>query len=351
MASFVANSELAQRTLEELASFGLPAIPEHYLVWYRYLEGHDPALVEEINQRFELELSINSPFLLGLFDRFCFKDRQQRDDLDSAMQSLETESSGLLGLAHAMSGSVGVFGAEIDSAVFSLSHGDKSKSDLLSIIQSLAATSEKTKQQNEILKQKIETVVEHISETRSFLERIEEHGETDALTKLINRRQFTYLLEDKIAQAVENETPFSLIICNVDKFKQFNFAFGYQVGDQALVHVANLLRRNTKGGDIIARIHGDEFAIALPQTPLSAAVTVAESLRTSVGNSRFLSRKTGQELGKITMSLGVAELHAPSTIDALLEEACANLREAKQNGGGAILSGDQAETENRTGTA
>jgi len=337
-----AQNELAQRTLDELAAFGLPAIPEQYVVWYRYLEGCDRALADEISERISQKHAITSQFLLGLFDKYCHKDDRQREHLGTAMQSLETDSSGLLGLAHAMSGSVGSFGAEIKSAVVALMQGEPSGSDLRSVIHALVDMATKAKEQNQILQQKVESVVENISATRSFLEQIEESVESDVLTKLNNRRRFNYLLQDNVAMAAENKTPLCLIVCNLDQFKRFNFAFGYQAGDQVLVHVANLLKRNTKGGDILARLHGDEFAIALPETPLSDGVTVAEMLRSSFEKFSFSSRNTGKDMGQITMSFGVAALQPDIAHDAFLDTACARLDEAKKNGGNEVVSDSHA---------
>lgn len=349
MAVSGAKNELAQRVLEELSSFGLPAIPEQYVVWYRYLEGHDRALADEISERVTQKHAITSQFLLGLFDKYCFRDDQQRDHLGSAMQSLETDSSGLLGLAHAMSGTVGGFGAEIKSAVVSLMHGEPSESELRSVIQALVETATKTKKQNQILQQKVESVVENISATRSFLEQIEESVEKDVLTKLNTRRRFNYLIQDNVALAAAEKTPLCLIVCNLDRFKRFNFAFGYQAGDQVLVHVANLLKRDTKGGDILARLHGDEFAIALLQTPFSAAVQVAEKLRVSFEKFSFSSRSSGKDMGQITLSFGVAALRPDVAHDAFLDEACAHLDEAKQKGGNIVCSGAQPASDDHAG--
>ena len=347
IALLVAKNEHALRTLDELASHGLAAIPEHYVVWYRYLEGRDRALTEEIDNRLALNHPITSLFILGLFDQYCYRDDKPLDHLNSAMRCLETDSGGLLGLANQMSGTVGEFSSDIHSAVSALSQGDASDETLHTIIHQLVETCEGAENHNRLLKGKIDSIVENISATRSFIKKIEEHDDSDMLTNLINRRRFNRLLEDNLKLAVEEETPLSLIMCSIDKFKRFNFAFGYQAGDQALVHIANLLRRNIKGCDIVARMHGDEFAIALPETDLGAAVLVGNSLRGSIEKCKFSSRGTGKDLGTLTLSFGVAEAQPDTTCDALLEEASSYLRGAKEKGGNEVVSHNDADLEKR----
>jgi diguanylate cyclase len=153
------------------------------------------------------------------------------------------------------------------------------------------------------------------------LEAIVSMGMTDVLTKLNNRRSFDYCLEKFVSEALEAGTPLAMIFLDIDHFKQFNDTYGHLVGDQALVTVGALINsfeehlKNDSGRELFsARYGGEEFVILLPGIGGDEALAMAEKLRSKVADYNFLIRDANGAVlvsgVKITISAGVAELHA-----------------------------------------
>ena len=135
-----------------------------------------------------------------------------------------------------------------------------------------------------------------------------------------------------MAEARSNDGALSLMLTDIDHFKKFNDTYGHLTGDQVLRLVAQAVKQNVKGQDIAARYGGEEFAVILPQTPLRQALTVADHIRRAVVAKELIKRSTGENLGRVTISVGVATLHKSETTQALLERADACLYAAKRSG-------------------
>jgi diguanylate cyclase len=124
---------------------------------------------------------------------------------------------------------------------------------------------------------------------------------------------------------------------DIDHFKAFNDTWGHLTGDQVLRLVAISVKQNVKGQDIAARYGGEEFAVILPNTVLRSALTVADHIRRAVMSKELMKRSTGQNLGRVTISLGVATLHNGDTAQSLIARADACLYAAKRNGRNRVI--------------
>ena len=156
---------------------------------------------------------------------------------------------------------------------------------------------------------------------------------TDELTGLFNHRHFYHRLEQEFKRAKRYDRPLSLIIFDIDFFKRYNDLRGHLAGDEALRLLANRLRSNTRGVDILARYGGDEFCIILPETDLRQALVQAERIRSAMERDP----PHGQEPAageRITVSLGVACL-GPNMdqVEDLVRAADQALYRSKAGGG------------------
>ena len=139
---------------------------------------------------------------------------------------------------------------------------------------------------------------------------------------------------------------------DIDHFKAFNDTFGHLTGDQVLRLVALAVKQNVKGQDIAARYGGEEFAVILPNTTLRAALTVADHVRRAVMTKELMKRSTGEHLGRVTISIGVATLRRrrdPAVADRTRGQLplCGKARRPKQGD----LQGPKAPAGNRPRSA
>jgi diguanylate cyclase (GGDEF)-like protein len=163
----------------------------------------------------------------------------------------------------------------------------------------------------------------------------------DFLTGIYNRRFFMTSLEKEFYRSRRYETPMSLIILDLDDFKEINDRHGHQHGDQVLVTVAGVIRRESRDSDIPARFGGEEFVVLAPETEIDQGMELAKRLREKVAESG------------ITASFGLTAFpNGRSRFpDDLIRQADEALYEAKRKGKNQVVSaaGELTEADNVTG--
>jgi len=159
---------------------------------------------------------------------------------------------------------------------------------------------------------------------------LEHLAATDMLTGLPNRRQLMTAMELEIRRARRTGRPLSLALIDIDHFKRVNDHHGHPSGDAVLCEVAEVLREVTRGGDVLGRFGGEEFAVLMPDTSIEQAQWASERLRKAI-EGREMSFPGGGS-GYVTVSTGVALLAGDEHCDHLISRADAALYEAKAGG-------------------
>ena len=173
-------------------------------------------------------------------------------------------------------------------------------------------------------------VIKYLIKSRDF-EQQYMLATTDGLTELYNHRYFQEQLRMQIEHAKRYEEEFSLIIIDIDYFKQFNDNFGHQSGDAVLRQVAQTLKRNVRSTDIVCRYGGEEMSIILPDTDNAVAYTTAQKICERVANHKF--KLANEKEANVTISLGVSTYpHDADNAPKMIEVADKHLYEAKNNG-------------------
>jgi len=194
--------------------------------------------------------------------------------------------------------------------------------DVLRVIAEIVKANDKLQVQ---LVEATETIEEQAREIQCQLE----EAMTDALTEIPNRRAFDFELERRLAECRRAGTDVSLLILDIDHFKQFNDRYGHQTGDDVLRVVAGTLRQAMREMDLPARYGGEEFAAVLPQTGLEDAKRAAERVRTAIETAKFDCEHG--EL-KVTVSVGISQARGADQPGTLIERADGALYAAKRGG-------------------
>jgi len=160
---------------------------------------------------------------------------------------------------------------------------------------------------------------------------------TDGLTELYNHRYFQDTLRQQIETAKRYNQAFSLIIIDIDYFKNFNDNYGHQAGDTVLKEVAHILKRNTRATDYVCRYGGEEMSIILPQTDKKEAISNAQRICNAVSN--YVFKLPHNKECRVTISLGVATFPKDNdNAQGIIECADKALYRAKNNGRNQVVS-------------
>ncbi len=167
---------------------------------------------------------------------------------------------------------------------------------------------------------------------------VQEQAVTDELTALANRRQFLDALAHELTRSARTGETTSLVLCDLDDFKNVNDRYGHPTGDEVLRVIGRVLRESVRELDVPARLGGEEFAVVLPNTPLDGAVRLAERIRVAVAGAGIV---VGGNRIPVTVSLGVAAHADNDTLDDLMQQADRCLYAAKEAGKNVVVSGPE----------
>ncbi|MCW8328394.1 GGDEF domain-containing protein [Photobacterium sp. SDRW27] len=170
-----------------------------------------------------------------------------------------------------------------------------------------------------------------ITKLYNLQKHLQAQANTDYLTHLANRRYFMKEAEKEISRAKRHQLPLALIIADIDHFKAINDNFGHDIGDELLVAISDNFVKEVRKEDIVGRIGGEEFALLLPNTNMTSALSLAERIRKSIAGS-FVKSHSNEKI-TVTISLGIAELSAHDTnYQSLYRNADEALYLAKETG-------------------
>ena len=202
-----------------------------------------------------------------------------------------------------------------------------------------AAVTDALEEQKGVAQRHAAELREKLTSLGEQLERTKKDADTDALTKLVNRRAFDMSGDRAVAMASLMGRPLTLLMVDIDRFKAINDNFGHPAGDQVLRSVSDeLVRTFPRRSDVVARYGGEEFAILFVDTPKSEGKRLAERLLSAV---RGLAIPVGENAVGVTVSVGLAELMADESALALVERADRALYAAKQTGRNRLVEADE----------
>jgi diguanylate cyclase len=326
----------ANIALGQIKALRQPASPRNYEVWYAYATGYNPSLNQMINETLARNGTLSEADIDQIFDTYLSPTRLT-DRIDKVGSRVKDEIDQVMAMIDAALGSASNYTESLVDASEKLGNA-KDREALRVIIESLVQGAKEMEHTNKKLEDRLMASKEEINQLQANLETVRNESLTDPLTSLANRKYFDAALDQAIADAVKSGEPLSLMMTDIDHFKTFNDTYGHLTGDQVLRLVAISVKQNVKGQDIAARYGGEEFAIVLPNTILRSAITVADHIRRAVMTKELMKRSTGEHLGRLTISVGVATLHPGDTAQSFIERADSCLYSAKRHGRNRVIS-------------
>jgi diguanylate cyclase len=326
---------LAKSALALMAERLVEPSPENFQLFYAYAAGDQPAVSRVMGGMIAQREDFTPQVLEDLRERFFGTAK-----LDTAVEDIGAEITGtmksVLDKLAAAERDTEDYGRKLSAASGELG-GDQSPARLETLVKSLLGATQAMETRTKTLEAELQRSSHEVSELRTKLDDVRRESLLDPLTGICNRKAFDNELADAINQARRSGDPMSLFMCDIDHFKTFNDTWGHQTGDQVLRLVAQCLSENVKGRDTAARYGGEEFAVILRRTPLAAAVTLADQIRSHVESKRLVKRSTGDILGRLTISIGVAELSEADGSADIVQRADVCLYAAKNAGRNCVV--------------
>ncbi|MGD8811288.1 MAG: GGDEF domain-containing protein, partial [Thioalkalispiraceae bacterium] len=294
-------------------------------LFYTYVSGEDRLLKQTMDQLLQTRGQFTEQLCEQLFQTHIATMDEER------LKNLQGDMIKVLDYIHQSLVATGNDTSQFEKS-FS-SHREKLLSDvdvvtIREIVETLVSDTQAMQAVGHRLRENLEEGSDEISRLREQLNEAKRDALTDPLTGLPNRRAF----DSHLNNLIKEQTSCSLLILDIDHFKHFNDEYGHLLGDKVLRHVANSTQSCIKGRDFVARFGGEEFAILLAETPLGGAARVGEEIRKTIEKTRLVKKESHEPIGPVTISIGVAQYHAPETLEMLIERADKALYRSKNKG-------------------
>lgn len=323
-----ASAELFRLVLQQMSKYTAAFTPCCYAVWYEYLAGINLRLKLAMNERIDQSQPFDDAAIEELFQEYVSELRGDAQRLigDNAQRILND----ILRHAEEADHRAHEYGENLQQSAQLL---DTPGAEVLrSVVTNLQADTHKMRSAVVDLQGNLAHSRQEIETLKRELEHARVEALTDPLTGALNRRGFDMQFSRLLAESETSNGEISLIMLDIDHFKKINDTHGHLFGDKVIRGVAEVLKANVKGRDAIARLGGEEFGVLLPETSLSGAQVLADKIRQMVEKGRIRRQDGKDEVGGITISLGVAELNRDEDTTAFLNRADMALYFSKENG-------------------
>jgi diguanylate cyclase len=335
----------AEIALGQIRALTQAASPRNFEIWYHYATGYKPALNQLINETLAKKGALSEAELENIYENYISTHRIG-EKIDSVNSRVIEEVRQVIATIDAAAGSANDYSKSLAAATEKL-EGANDGEALRAIIEYLVQGAKDMELSNRKLEASLTASKQEIEQLQQNLEAVRNETFTDPLTTLSNRKYFDQALSKAVAESHDTREPLSLLMTDIDHFKNFNDKFGHLTGDQVLRLVALSVKQSVKGRDIAARYGGEEFVVALPNTTLKAASTVAEQIRGAVMSKELMKRSSGERLGRVTISIGVAVLRSDESMLSLIERADNCLYAAKHHGRNRVVSETDGEAKSQ----
>ncbi len=323
------GKDLAQQVLSLLLKYEIATTPDNYQLFHAYAAGENPSLGEEMKA-----LMDQGGFTQETCDALHNKYFSGIDLTDQALRAggkFGTEMNSVLRMLAAAERNTVEYEKTLSGAADMLESSGDTKS-LKTMVDTLLAATANMQRHTQTLETRLNKTTDEVQALRDNLELVRTEAMTDALTGVANRKRFDEFMRRHCAAAEGDGQELSLVFCDIDHFKRFNDTWGHQTGDQIIRFVAGCLQRSANKSHLVARYGGEEFAVIMPTTDIQTAFDIADNVRATVESKTLLRKSTNEDLGTVTISMGVATYEQGMSVEELIERADSALYRSKHAG-------------------
>jgi len=317
--------------MQRMEDLGIAPTPKNYAVWYGYCEGTNQDLKRAVDMLGHRPEAFTPEKNEELYARFFGTDTENEAlrDIGGMLQNA---------MANVLSG---VGGAGTEAARFTeflstvsdqIEDSEAVAGPFRGLLRDIGRETRRMREETKSLESKLNAASGEVEVLRKSLEIVRHEAMTDGLTGLANRKYFDHTLRRETTRAMEEGCELSLLLLDIDHFKKFNDTYGHQLGDQVLRVVAKAMVEVIPPSTVAARYGGEEFAIVCPNGTQEDAIALGEVVRSTVASKRIVRKTTQEELGNITMTIGVATYIPGESIRHMISRADEALYRGKQNG-------------------
>ncbi|MEM5498827.1 GGDEF domain-containing protein [Paraglaciecola mesophila] len=322
-----------KNTIPLMLKHKIPAVPLNYALWYTYASNESESLNETLDHALQRNLPISDSKTRDLYRKHV-ADEQDVDvwELRHSLESMVIELSQSVQDTRSETRN---FKSTMDTCMDDLAKVEReglSMEEVMDLVRTLVSQTKQIRGSTLSFSTALNDAEREITRLRNQLEQSQQAALYDALTGLCNRRYF-----DEELAAYAMRPNMCLILADLDHFKKINDTHGHVMGDLVLKASAKKLQAACREGAQAFRFGGEEFAIIVPNSKLSVARQIAETMRRSIEKIGVRDKRTSEVLGGISASFGIAEMKAGMNPLALIEAADKQLYEAKNLGRNRVM--------------
>ncbi len=334
--------QLTRRTVDAMERHGVWPTPLNFELWLHYICNPDGVIAQEINRLLKAGEAFTETVTEELAAHYLPKAKLNEEIRDAGDQ-LSRELASVAKAMQTAQASSAAYGETLADVSKELDAGGEAPS-IGRIVETLATATRKVQSENQSLESQLKDSTAEVARLRVHLEQVRREATTDALTNLANRKAFDEELKRAHAEASTTSRPLTLAVIDIDHFKNFNDTWGHQTGDQVIRYVASVIGRIGEAPRCAARYGGEEFGVIFPGERSAEVQAALEEIRKEICSRTLKRRSTEEDLGTVSVSIGLAEARPGESAHALMERADAALYVSKRTGRNRVtLSEDVAD--------
>ena len=321
-------AEYLRLAIALLSKHQVPISPLNYRLGYDHVSGRNTELSKLLEETAATSGSRLTDRLRDLHQRLYVLDNETLDSIRQELSSIIASMQKDIKLSNSK---VSIYADRLCrfAAILNRSPSPQTMATEVEMVKEDTLATELAQRE---LNEQLISISSDMEALRKELAQIRDESYRDFLTGIANRKAFDAALEDAIYTTRADKSTFSILIADIDHFKQVNDNYGHLMGDKVLRFVASTFKKCLKGQDIVARYGGEEFAVILPNTDITGAYSAAEQIRYSVSAGQIKDMTSQRMLDQITISIGIAQFESSDLHNELLQKADQALYKAKKNG-------------------